>query len=56
MSENKEKKPKVPITEERLKVLLYNAIVGLEENGYTWEDLKEYIGTTRKEYKEVMEV
>lgn len=40
---------------ERLMVLLYNAIVCLEEQGYESEQLKFELGITDEEYKEVME-
>lgn len=43
------------MTNERLMVLLYNAIVCLEEQGYEGEQLKFDIGITEEEYKEVME-
>ncbi len=44
------------MNEERLKVLLYNATVCLEENGYDFETLKDSIGITEEEYKEIMDV
>lgn len=46
---------------ERLKILLYNAIVKLEDenNADIFEDVHEYLldelGMTEKEYKEIME-
>lgn len=46
---------------ERLKILLYNAIVKLEDenNADVFEDVHEYLldelGMTEKEYKEIME-
>ena len=40
---------------ERLMILLYNAIVCLEEYGCEGERLQEDIGITEEEYKEVME-
>ena len=39
---------------ERLLVLLYNAIVGLEEEGYTKDDVLEYCAMTSDEYDIVM--
>lgn len=43
------------MTNERLMVLLYNAIVCLEEYGCEGEQLKNDIGITEEEYKELME-
>lgn len=43
------------MTEERLKILLYNAIVCLEENGYDQEQLEQSIGLEEEEYSEVMD-
>ena len=42
------------MNEERLKTLLYNAIVCLEENGYDEEQLEISIGLTEDEYEEIM--
>jgi hypothetical protein len=44
------------MNEERLKVLLYNALVCLEENGYDIEQLKESIGIKSDEYEEIMDI
>lgn len=41
------------MTNERLKVLLYNALVCLEEYGA--EDLQTDLGITKEEYNEIME-
>lgn len=38
---------------ERLKTLIYNAIVLLEENGYTIEEFKYELGMTLDEYDEI---
>ena len=38
---------------ERLKTLIYNAIVLLEENGYTIEEFKYELGMTQDEYDEI---
>ena len=38
---------------ERLKTLIYNAIVLLEENGYTIEEFKYELGITLDEYDEI---
>ena len=38
---------------ERLKTLIYNAIVLLEENGYTIEQFKYELGMTVDEYDEI---
>lgn len=40
---------------ERLMILLYNAIVCLEEYGCDGEQLEVDIGITEEEYKEIME-
>jgi hypothetical protein len=42
------------MNEERLNVLLYNAIVCLEENGYEFNELNESLGITLEEYKEII--
>jgi hypothetical protein len=42
------------MNEERLKILLYNAIVCLEENGYDTEQLEISIGLKSDEYEEIM--
>lgn len=38
---------------ERLKTLIYNAIILLEENGYTIESFKHELGMTQNEYDEI---
>ena len=38
---------------ERLKILIYNAIILLEENGYTIEEFKYELGMTLDEYDEI---
>lgn len=43
------------MTNERLMVLLYNAIMCLEECGCDSEQLMEDIGITEEEYKEIAE-
>ena len=43
------------VTKERLQVLLYNAIRGLEENGIEGKQLLNYLGMTQEEYDEVMD-
>lgn len=43
------------MTNERLVVLLYNAIICLEEYGCSKEQLKADIGITEEEYKKIME-
>ena len=42
------------MSKERLKILLYNAIIILEE-GLDFNSLLEELGITEKEYKEIME-
>ena len=43
------------MTEERLKVLLYNSIVMLEEDLRFKNNIKEELGMTEEEYNEIME-
>jgi len=43
------------MTEERLKVLLYNSIVMLEEDLRFGNDIKQELGMTEEEYNEIME-
>lgn len=44
------------MSEERLKTILYNAIIFLKvDNNYTTEELLEELGCTEEEYKEIME-
>lgn len=38
---------------ERLKTLIFNAIILLEENGYTIEEFKYELGITPDEYDEI---
>lgn len=38
---------------ERLKTLIYNAIILLEENGYTIEEFTYGLGMTQNEYDEI---
>lgn len=51
------KKAKSNLTEDRLKVLLYNALTFLEEEystGIMESDLEDELGITQEEYDEVM--
>lgn len=43
------------MTNERLTILLQNAIICLEEYGYTDRQLQNDIGITEGEYKKIME-
>ena len=43
------------MTNERLKVLLHNAIICLEEYGCEGEQLQDDLGITEEEYNETME-
>lgn len=44
------------MTNERLIILLYNAIVCLEECEYDIEQLKGDVGITEEEYRKIMEL